>query len=65
MIEVNNLATGETLTIDTNCALVAVRMAWQHANGKRPTIRPGDDKAPTVLAGKRSVACGDWCALCR
>ena len=65
MIECHNLVSGETLTLDTDCALLAVRMAWQYANGKRPTIKPSDDTAPTVVVGKRSTYCGEWCALRR
>jgi hypothetical protein len=59
MIDVHNLGGDEILTMDTDCPREAVRMAWQYANGK------GADVAPKVTVGKRSVACGDWCALYR
>lgn len=41
----------------------AVRAAWQLSNGYHPTVCDRDDKAPTVVIGEKSVACGDWCAL--
>lgn len=60
--EVTNLATGEQQTFSLT-PHEAVRAAWQYANGKRPTVNPADDKAPRLVVGDRSIACGDWCAL--
>lgn len=60
--DVVNLATGEEQTYSLT-PHEAVRAAWQHEHGRRPTINPGDDKAATVTVGDRTIACGDWCAF--